>query len=214
MVTVSPGFAKPIVDPATETRFAPRLHLSRETMRQVRPPKAREYPRQNAVSAYLCAKCVLRLRQQQHRQNLGTKMPTTYTETTVLETDSFVESFNEDLPIDVELFDNINGSLGLQRASQVDTSDAIALNLTAGFTYTFVVVVNTAAADSAFTVGLGDQTGTAAGLDGSYEVTPRQPERPISTCHKPGAPPIIRSLSKTSLTPAFRPKATTISSAT
>ena len=57
-------------------------------------------------------------------------MPTTYTETTVLETDSFVESFNEDLPIDVELFDNINGSLGLQRASQVDTSDAIALNLT------------------------------------------------------------------------------------
>ncbi|WP_339773221.1 calcium-binding protein [uncultured Pseudosulfitobacter sp.] len=98
-------------------------------------------------------------------------MPTTYTETTVLETDSFVESFNEDLPIDVELFDNINGSLGLQRASQVDTSDAIALNLTAGFTYTFVVVVNTAAADSAFTVGLGDQTGTAAGLDGTYEVT-------------------------------------------
>ncbi|MBM1815953.1 calcium-binding protein [Pseudosulfitobacter pseudonitzschiae] len=98
-------------------------------------------------------------------------MPTTYTETVELDTDSFTESFNNDMPIDIALFDNINGSLGLQRAAQTDTSDAIALNLTAGFTYTFVVVVDSADADSAFTVGFGDQTETAAGLDGSYEVT-------------------------------------------
>lgn len=98
-------------------------------------------------------------------------MPTTYTETVTIEPESFVESFNNDQPIDIGLFDNINGSLGFQQASQIDTSDAIALNLTAGFTYTFVVVVNTALADSAFAIGLGDQTETVAGLDGTYEVT-------------------------------------------